>query len=138
MKTDKNILIAVIDLMLLLIIMLLLGVLAIRYDAEKGLGEKDFIPISQIKQDDQEAVSSSIVKYCALILDGNIIEIRKVEGENIIESKVLATPQDILREFDKHDTFVIYERKKSQLLGEIVRLFVESNIKIMIAIPKKI
>jgi hypothetical protein len=137
MAPDKNILIAVIDLMLLLIIMLLLGVLAIRYDAEKGLGEKHFIPIAQVKQDNNEAVSNSIAKYNALIIDDKILEIRKVEGGNIIESRVFSNPSDLLKEIDKDETYVIYERNKSRFLGEIVRLFIESNIKILIAKPSK-
>ena len=96
--------------------MLLLSVLAVRYDAEKGLGEKHFMPIAQVKQDNNEAVNSSITKYNALIIDESIIEIRKVEGGNIVESRVFSNPTDLLKEIDKDEIFVIYERKKSRFL----------------------
>lgn len=136
MQLDKNIYISVIDLMLLLIIMLLLSLLSIRYDADKGIGEKDLITIRKIEADNKKAVNNKISSYNALLIDNKSIEIVKIKHGIKKEKKVFLDYKEMLNEINKDEIYVIYEKERSRFLGDVIRSLVKLNVNILIAKSK--
>jgi len=127
-----------IDILLLLLIMLLLGLFAIRYDANKGIGNKSFIPINILISADSKLIKKlDTPEFFAIILNGQQINTIHYINDNEVKSYTFSAMNELSKFIeDNNDTktpYVIYETGDNKYLADIIRIFIKQKIPIGIA-----
>lgn len=132
----NELLLAALDLMLLFIVLFLLAFLAIRYDANKGLGEQDYVKLNTLlnERGDIEGDYTSL-RYIAIVLTENTIDLYRYQANQTEHIGSFQSSKELVEKgmFDKNLIYVIYEKEKSALLSEIVRLFAIEGVPVGIA-----
>lgn len=131
-----ELLLVALDIMFLFIILFLLAFLAIRYDANKGLGEQDYVRFNTLltERGDIDGDYTS-VNYMAIVLRRNAIDLYRYQARQTNFMGTFQSLQQFIENeiFDKNLIYVIYEREKSPLFSEILRFFVLEGIPVGIA-----
>ncbi len=124
------------DLILLLLIMFMLSFLAINYDADKGLGEHDYVKINQLLEGkDNISGDWQSLDYIGIILQKTHIELYHYSFGSINKIGKFTSVDELLKSsmIDQKRTYVIYEQESTHYLGSIIRGFSMLNIPIGIA-----
>ncbi|RLC33616.1 MAG: hypothetical protein DRZ76_04115 [Candidatus Nealsonbacteria bacterium] len=135
MRRD-DLLIAALDIVFLFVVLFLLAFLAIRYDANKGLGEQDYVKINTLLTEKGNIKGDYIsLNYMAIVLKKNSIDLYKYQSKQSIHIATFHSLKEFVKNgsLDKNLIYVIYEKEKSPLLSQIVRLFALESIPIGIA-----
>ncbi len=134
MKTS-NIIISVVDLLLIMVVTMFIAIISITYDEDKGLGDHDFISITNLNGSDN--ISGDLIKFDfhAITLSNNFISLSHYsKGKNTLLAKYKTVKQLSVSKFlTPNNTYVIYEQSKNEYLDDIVRLFALEDIPIGIA-----
>ena len=136
MKFDRDILLSAIDILLLLVIMFLIGLFAIRYDANKGIGEEIYTQINIVKQKKEKIYSQHDLVFIAIAIKKNGIEMNKVRGKRkLLPTYQVKSMDDLKKRLLKNEKYVIYEEEKNnKFLAQIIRTLAENNVKFWIRI----
>lgn len=132
----RDTLIPALDLMLILVVVFLIGIFAVRFVSEKGIGEESYFPIqSAVAIDDIDNITQNLPFY-AIILKKNVLKVSRVDGNQIISIKNYDDVIEFSKEIKDEEIYVIYENEKSKLLGETIRRLSKKNTKVFIALDK--
>ncbi|MBD3338736.1 MAG: hypothetical protein GF353_06495 [Candidatus Lokiarchaeota archaeon] len=128
----KNKLIPAIDLMLLIIIMLLIGLFAIRYDANKGLDENKFIPL-KIVHPAKTGEETSFNDFTAIIIMDDHLIIKEFKNQtNIYEKSVEIENFPNFIQAEKN--YVIYGYHESEhLFSKTINALINNDVSFWIA-----
>jgi hypothetical protein len=130
----KDTLIPALDLMLILVVVFLLGIFAVRFVSEKGIGEESFFPIqSAVAIDDIDKVTQNLPFY-AIILEKNLLKVKRIDGDKIEDIKNYNDISQFFKEIKEEEIYVIYENEKSELLGELIRRLSKKNTNVFLAL----
>ena len=134
MISTRDILIPALDLMLILVVIFLIGIFAVRFVSEKGIGEESFFPIqSAVAIDDIDKITQNLPFY-AIILEKNALKVSRIDGNQIINIKNYDDVIEFSKEIKDKEIYIIYENEKSELLGEIIRRLSKKNTRVFIAL----
>lgn len=129
----KNIYISSLDISLLLIIMLLIGLLAIRYDAQKGLGDKNLISV-QIATISPKGFNPAFSDFIAIKFDNNTIEILIIKSNLIVDRQTATCMTELLSIIKITNTLVIYAPLNQQkLFRQTINTLIDNNISFIVA-----
>ena len=132
----RDTLIPALDLMLILVVVFLIGIFAVRFVSEKGIGEESYFPIqSVVARDDIDNITQNLPFY-AIILKKNVLKVSRVDGNQIINIKNYDDVIKFSKEIKDEEIYVIYENEKNELLGDTIRKLSEKNTKVFIALDK--
>jgi len=136
MISHRDTLIPALDLMLILVVVFLIGIFAVRFVSEKGIGKESYFPIqSAVAIDDIDNITQNLPFY-AIILKKNLLKVSRVDGNQIINIKSYANVIEFSKEIKDEEIYVIYENEESELLGETIRRLSKKNTKVFIALGK--
>ena len=110
--------------------------MAIRYDANKGLGEQDYVKINEILTADENIEGDfTSLNYVAVVLKKSSIVLYNYEAKQTTHIGTFRSLKDIVDSgiLDKKQVYLIYEQEKSPLFSQIVRLFIVKRVPIGIA-----
>ena len=129
---NTKLLISIIDILLIFIILFLLNILAVKYDANKGLSEKTYkkIPFVSLSSDH----SSTIHNYTVIRIDKNNIVLLKFKNNTYLNETFIDSVKDFKNNYFINDLkYVIDEDNKSDIVfNEVIRFLVEKNANFMI------
>mgnify|MGYP005816295411 CR=1 FL=1 len=126
----KGLLVAAIDVLTLVLIVLLLGFFAIRYGS-KGAGEQGWVNVDSRAPNDSAFLRDPPQGMInAIIIRSGSIEMWPVVGKRIEEKGklVFRSPEEMARNIDPIQNYVIYEQEGKAFLGGVVRLMVKANV----------
>lgn len=129
----SNKFISALDISLLLIVMLLIGLFSIRYDADKGIGEQNYIPIF-LTTEQKNIFDPSFSDLIAIRIEDSIIKISIIKNNIIINERRISDLNDFLSQIDRNSNIVLYHPKSSEpIFLSIVELLIDNNISFIIA-----
>lgn len=125
--------IAAIDLLFLLLIILLLGLFAIRYDANKGTGELYSQPIKTILPDNANYMKNPHQLFYAVIIYENKISLLKIVGQKVIEKNEFDSIENFSKKIINNEPYVIYEKSQNNNLSNLIRTLAVNHALIYLA-----
>jgi len=126
----RGLLIAAIDVLTLLLIVTLLGFFAIQY-GKKGSGEKNWIQAGVNMPNDAAFINEAAqISLTAIVLKGNTIGmIPVIDGKvNKEGKKILVSTSELVNNIENDKHYVIYEQDGKDMLAEVIRIMVRSNV----------
>lgn len=130
---DKQLLIATLDVCTSVMMVLILAIISITYDANKGVGNLDYVQIDKLIEVNPNVKTNRYAEeYYAISLEQNIVQVIHVKKNNkgvpIFKSNLLAEATKKIDHLclDKLP-FVIYEQKNNDFLANIVRHLAKSG-----------
>ena len=136
---NKDFLISVLDMLVIMIIILLLAAFAVTADQNKGLGDLDYIGLLKLNASDNIQGDTRSFDFYAIILTTKNISIAHYFEGNLLNK----TTFNSLSSFSKstklylNRTYVIYEDSESPFFASIIRKFSLEGVPIGIAVTAK-
>lgn len=136
---NKQLLIAALDVSTSIMMVLVLTVISITYDANKGIGSLDYACIDKLVQCPPNVAKNRYAQeYYAVILNGKLTEILHVENDKGRSIDKFDNFADTVKEIKKlaasHSLpFVLHEEIKSPYFGDLLRLLVKDGVKTGVA-----
>lgn len=131
-----EILLCSLDLIFIVLILFLLTFYSIKFDANKGVGDHDYVKINFLKTKniDIEGDFQSF-DYTAIVLMKNRIELYRYKNQNFKKVGSFSNVEKFKdsSELKADRIYVIYEVEGNDFLADITRLFAKQNIPIGIA-----
>jgi len=131
--SDKDILLPALDIMLILIVVFLIGMFAIRFVAEKGLGKESFFPVQYAVTSKSIENISQNLPYFAVILDNTNIRISRIEDKTLVDMKTYKSIEEFSKNLKIEDIYIIYETQKSTFFGDVIRSLSKTKSQVLIA-----
>ena len=127
MNINRDIFIAALDLLLIIIITLLIGFFAVRFAAQKGVGEESYFPVTLAKVADELGAVTQNKPYYAIIINENLIEVIRIDSmEPLFRDSCFSI--EALSNYIKNDeVYVIYEKSDNSFFADIVRMISQTN-----------
>jgi hypothetical protein len=135
-KLQRDILIPALDLMLVLLIIFLIGILSVRFIAEKGLGSESYFPLNYVLPDDLEFQKNPNFPFFAIIINQNEMVLMKVGDGKIKEVNSFSTINELANNLKRDDVYVIYEEEQNNYLGDVIRTLSKTNSKVFITLKE--
>jgi hypothetical protein len=133
---DQDLLISALDLLLLFLVLAFLALMAIRYDAEKGLGKEQYVKIYNFLPKDKDLIADQQSRrFQALVLDSISVKLYKFDERGNRLVGTFRSPQQLFSsgQLDIDLPCVLYETAKSPAFAEVIRTLVKSRVQIGIA-----
>ena len=135
---DNQLLIVALDVTLSVTLILIIAVIAITYDANKGTGTLDFVRIEKLEEVKGNLSTDTYAdEFFAIILNDSQIGIGHVINNKIGPKIIISSLDEFRKEINalsnQNIPFVIYEDKKSKYFGNIVKVLLEKNLQFGIA-----
>jgi hypothetical protein len=135
-KLQRDILIPALDLMLVLLVIFIIGILSVRFIAEKGLGSESYFPLNFVLPDDLEFQKNPNFPFVAIIINQNEIILMKIGDGKIKEVKSFTTINELANNIKSDDVYVIYEEDQNNYLGDVIRSLSKTNSKVFITLKR--
>jgi len=131
----NDITICAIDIISIFVVLFIIAFMAIKYDANKGIGSQDYIKIIRFLESNVNADRKyKSFDYTAIIIDKKIKFYRYKQGKSLILhifNNITEIEQSSI--INSKDTYILYEREKTENLANIIRLFASKGITLGVA-----
>lgn len=133
---DRNISLAIIDILLALMITMMAYFVGISFDKYSGNFSSDFTLVEIF-----DTVATDIdgkfgtVTFIAIVLEYNNLDIYEISGTNTKHINTVNSVDKLIKytEYNNHLNYIIYENKPSKLFDKIIREFALRGINFGIA-----
>ena len=133
MDGQKDLLLSALDLMLIIVVTLIIGVLAIRFIPEKGIGKNSIIPIRNAIIKEESDIDKKLADFTAIVLYQNRIELMKIEEGEILTDDEIESIENLKKRIATDEIYVVYEEAKSDIFSDVIRALINRNISFYIA-----
>jgi hypothetical protein len=136
MRDHADLIIGALDLLLLFLILGFLALMAIKYDAEKGLGKEEYVRIYNLLPKDKDLLADKqSQRFQAIVLDSTSLKLYRFdEGQPKIVGTFRSAQQLFASgKLDLALPCILHEKDKSPAFAEIIRNLINSQVQIGIA-----
>lgn len=132
----NDVLISALDLLTLFLVMLFLAVMAIKYDANKGLGDRNYVKVYNFEQKPVNASATrGMSRFQIVNLDQSSLRLSLYEEARETIIGTYGTVEALVASGNLKTSMicVIYEQQKSPMFADLVRGLVANKIPVSLA-----
>jgi hypothetical protein len=132
----SDLLVSALDLLMLFLVLMFLALMAIRYDANKGLGEESYVRMYSFYENDKDlSADERALRFQAVTLDKVSVKLYRFDEGKRTLMGTFKTAHELFssKKLDITLPCVLHEKEQSAAFAEIIRGLIKSKIPMGIA-----